>query len=125
MQLPEKDIAYLYDIYTCCIDIQCLINELTPYDFEKDKFKRLAVERSFEIIGIASNKISNETKELLQAVPWKKMIGFRNILAHDYGEIRIEKMWSIARNSIPVLKNEIEKLDEMKRYFETILAENS
>jgi len=37
-------------------------------------------------------------------------------LAHDYGEILAERIWAISRNSIQELKDELEKIDEIKEY---------
>jgi uncharacterized protein with HEPN domain len=53
---------------------------------------------------------------ILQNIPWRNIIGLRNKLAHDYGEILAERIWNIAKTSIPELLKEIEKLDEKKEY---------
>jgi uncharacterized protein with HEPN domain len=37
------------------------------------------------------------------AIPWKKIIGQRNVLAHEYGEVRHERMWVLATAEIPDL----------------------
>jgi len=52
----------------------------------------------------------------LESIPWKNIIGLRNKLAHDYGEILAERIWVISRNSIQELKDELEKIDEIKEY---------
>ena len=124
MHITEKDLSYLYDIYQNCIDILDYTSNIKSYTFEKDRMRVKAVERSFEIIGIASNKLSKEIKDSLTLIPWKQMIGFRNIIAHDYGDIRLEKLWDISRNSIPELKIELENIDELREYIEVYFKEN-
>jgi uncharacterized protein with HEPN domain len=36
-------------------------------------------------------------------VPWARLIGLRNILAHEYSEILIDRIWHIATVSVPEL----------------------
>jgi uncharacterized protein with HEPN domain len=118
MPLNEKDLSYLIDIVDCIVDITEFTNSIFYNDFEKDKMRKLAVERQLEVIGQAANKISKETQGLIKNVPWENIIGLRNKLAHDYGEILAERIWNISRTSIPELLNEIEKIEEIKEYIE-------
>jgi uncharacterized protein with HEPN domain len=119
MPLNENDLSYFIDIVDCILDILEFTNSVLYYEFEKDKMRKLAVERQLEIIGQAANKISKETQEQMQNIPWGNIIGLRNKLAHDYGEILAERIWNIAKISVPELLREIEKLDEIKEYIAT------
>jgi uncharacterized protein with HEPN domain len=92
MRLNENDLSYLIDIAECVLDIGEFTGSITYHGFEKDKMRKLAVERQLEIIGQAANKISGETRDALGSVPWGKIIGLRNRLAHDYGEILAERI---------------------------------
>ncbi|GHT75520.1 hypothetical protein FACS1894124_6990 [Spirochaetia bacterium] len=92
MQLNENDLSYLIDIVDCIMDINEFTGSIYYSDFEKDKMRKLAVERQLEVIGQAANRISKETQDSIQNVPWGNIIGLRNRLAHDYGEILAERM---------------------------------
>ncbi|MFP3090607.1 DUF86 domain-containing protein [Treponema sp. TIM-1] len=118
MPLNERDLSYIIDIVDCILDINEFTGSIFLIDFEKDKMRKLAVERQLEIIGQAANKISKETQDALVNIPWGKIIGLRNKLAHDYGEILAERIWNITKTSIQELLNEIEKIDEIKEYIE-------
>lgn len=72
---------------------------------------RGAVERHFEIIGEAARHVSEPGKSILTEIPWKSVIGLRNIIAHEYGEIRHEKVWGICKNRLPELIAQLECLD--------------
>jgi uncharacterized protein with HEPN domain len=119
MLLSENDISYLIDIYDCIIDINEFTNSIEYNQFEKDKMRKLAVERQLEIIGQAANKISLETQNNLDKIPWKNIIGLRNKLAHDYGEILAERIWKISKISLDELLKELEKIEELKEYINT------
>jgi uncharacterized protein with HEPN domain len=116
MPLNENDLSYIMDIADCILDILEFTSSVSYYEFEKDKMRKLAVERQLEIIGQAANKISKETQEQMQNIPWGNIIGLRNKLARDYGDILAERIWNITKKSVPELLQEIETLDERKEY---------
>jgi len=116
MPLNENDLSYFIDIIDCIFDINEFTNSIEYYQFEKDKMRRLAVERQLEVIGQAANKISIDAQNNLKNIPWKNIIGLRNKLVHDYGEILAERTWKISKDSIQGLLKELEKIDELKEY---------
>jgi len=63
-----------------------------------------------EVIGQAANKISIETQNSLKNIPWNNIIGLRNKLAHDYGEILAERIWKTSKYSLQELLKELEEL---------------
>ena len=121
MPLNERDLSYLIDIVDCIMDIKEFTESIEYDQFEKDRMRKLAVERQLEIIGQAANKISIETQNNLKNIPWRNIIGLRNKLAHDYGEILTERIWTISKKPIQELLNELEKLEEIKEYINSKL----
>jgi uncharacterized protein with HEPN domain len=116
MPLNENDLSFLIDIIDCILDINEFTKSIEYYQFEKDKMRKLAVERQLEIIGQAANKISVETQNNHNNISWKNIIGLRNKLANDYGEILAERIWKISQDSIQELYKELEKIEEIKEY---------
>lgn len=43
-------------------------------------------------------------------IPWAAMVGLRNIIAHDYGEVLVERIWIVATKNIPPLIGQIDPL---------------
>ena len=118
MPLNDNDVSFLIDIVGCIKDINEFTDGIHFYEFEKDKMRKLAVERQLEVIGQAANKITKETQDILENIPWGNIIGLRNKLAHDYGEILAKRIWTISKNAIPKLLKELEKVEELKDYIE-------
>ena len=119
MLLNEDDLSYFIDIIDCIIDINNFTKSIDFSQFEKDKMRKLAVERQLEIIGQAANKISTDTQNNFKNIPWKNIIGLRNKLAHDYGEILAERIWKISKYSIKELFEELKNIEELKEYIKT------
>ena len=105
MQPEDRDIAFLWDIFEAAKDIHDFVRRITFKEFSLDKKTRYAVERQLLIIGEAAKKISENYKQMHDEIPWKKMVGLRNILAHEYGEVLVERIWLIANENIPSLND--------------------
>ncbi|MCE5336617.1 MAG: DUF86 domain-containing protein, partial [Desulfobacteraceae bacterium] len=83
--------------------VQSFVDDISYDEYIHDRKMQLAVERSLEIIGEAARKISEPLKTSHPEIPWKSIVGLRNVLAHEYGEILQERIWSVATQRIPEL----------------------
>jgi uncharacterized protein with HEPN domain len=108
--MQPKDKGLLWDIRTAAADIEAFIKDVSYNDFVIDKRTRYAVERQLLVIGEASNHISEELMIEHPEIQWKRMIGLRNVLAHEYGEILIDRIWNICKSSVPELLRLIENI---------------
>ena len=73
---------------------------------------RSAVERQFEIIGEAVNKLAKEDEELAANISeYKRLIGFRNVLIHGYGDVDDYLVWDLVETKLPVLINNLNSID--------------
>jgi len=66
--------------------------------------------REFEIIGEAAGKISLKAQHQYPEIPWKQMIGMRNRLIHAYFDIDYDILWKTIQNSLPELRDKVEKV---------------
>lgn len=71
--------------------------------YSNDRRTQLAVERSLEIIGEAAGKVSESFRNTHPEIPWRQIIGQRNVLIHEYGEIKQERIWKVVKENIPQL----------------------
>jgi uncharacterized protein with HEPN domain len=71
---------------------------------------QLAVERELEIIGEAARKLSQAFKDAHTELPWAPIIAQRNVLAHEYGDIRQDRIWQVVSAHIPELIRILEPL---------------
>ncbi|MCX7030544.1 MAG: DUF86 domain-containing protein [Spirochaetes bacterium] len=79
-------------------------------DFEKDRKLQLAIERLLEILGEAARRVSEEFQKEHSEIPWRKIIGQRNVLAHEYGEIKLERIWVLVTENVVDLQRILEAL---------------
>jgi uncharacterized protein with HEPN domain len=69
-----------------------------------------AVIRRIIIIGEAANRVSEETQQNLNHLPWRKMVGMRNIVVHEYDDVNLNIIWDTLQIDLPILIGELEKL---------------
>jgi len=62
------------------------------------------------IIGEASKRVSETTRQTLTAIPWAAISGMRNRLVHEYDEIDLDVVWDTAVNGLPNLILELTKV---------------
>jgi uncharacterized protein with HEPN domain len=68
----------------------------------------------FEAIGESFKNIDNYSKKLFLSrypeIDWKNIIGFRNIIAHNYFDIDDEAVFDNCRNHLPPLLETVERM---------------
>jgi uncharacterized protein with HEPN domain len=105
----DNDIkTWLYDILQCISEIESYFEDKPKRfeDYTKDIKTKRAVERDFEIIGEAVNRILRKDVNFYIENA-QKIIGTRNRIAHGYDKISDDLIWSIVINHLPKLKSEI------------------
>jgi uncharacterized protein with HEPN domain len=110
MRSDQADKAYLWDMLDSALAIQDFVRGQTPHDYLTNRMLRGAVERNIEIIGEAARRVSDRMKAAHPEIPWQAIIGQRNILAHEYGEVRHEIVWHVASDRIPELISAIQAI---------------
>ncbi len=71
---------------------------------------RSAVVQKLAIIGEAAARLSEETRNRYPAIPWPRIVAFRNILIHTYFGIDWDEVWRAARNRCPVLSAQVAEI---------------
>jgi len=103
MQPDQRDAAYLWDMLDGARTVEQLSSGQDFAQYSKDRRTQLAVERSLEIIGEAAGRVSALFRNAHPEIPWRQIIGQRNVLIHEYGEIKQERVWKVVRENIPQL----------------------
>jgi len=65
-----------------------------------------------QVIGEASNKITNNIQDKYSSISWPQIIGLRNIIVHEYFGIDLEEIWNTIMIDIPKLKIDISRIVE-------------
>ncbi len=109
--MHPKSPKWLQDILEACELIQTATAGRTLADYGQDRLLRSAVERNFEIIGEALNRIRQNDPALAERIPENRaVIGFRNLLIHGYDSIDHSRVWEVIRHDMPKLLGQVAQL---------------
>jgi len=101
---------YFFDIWESICSIENFLGDKRDFfTYMENKMLRRAIEREFEIIGEAMNRIDKLLPDI--PIPAKhQIIGMRNRVIHGYDKIDDEIIWGTIIRHLPALKIEIEKI---------------
>ena len=103
MLSTERDAAYLWDMLDAALTVHEFTANVRFDSYNRNRMLQFAVERAIEIIGEAARNISDEFKQNHPEIPWRGIIAQRNVIAHEYGEIKQERIWIVVTKHIPEL----------------------
>ncbi len=113
--IKREYILYLEDMFQSMQRIEEYLGDL---DFRKFKMAYMVVDaiiRNFEIIGEASKNVPTEIQEKYPEIPWRKMYGLRNLIAHEYFGIDYEMIWEIAKSNLPQNRDDLAVIIEKEK----------
>ncbi len=101
-----------------CSEILHSIEQIKAYTKEIDEKRFLENEKEQDsvlmkllVVGETINKIKQKDPKILEEynhIPWTKIIGLRNIIAHDYFSVSAQEIWKIATKELneitPIIK---------------------
>jgi uncharacterized protein with HEPN domain len=83
----------------------------TLENYGADELLRSAVERKFEILGEALNRLDKADPNLANQIPERRqIISFRNVLIHGYDVIDEAVVWKIIHQDLPGLKQQVDSM---------------
>jgi len=103
---------FIEDILESIEKIQRYIKNLDYEKFKDNELVADAVIRNLEIIGEASKNIPDNIRAKYPNVPWRRMIGLRNITAHEYFGVDLNIIWEIITANLSETKPKIELMLE-------------
>jgi uncharacterized protein with HEPN domain len=102
---------YVADMKACCQRITEYTAGLNRQEFPTRRMVYDATLRNLELLGEAARNVPEEARALAPDIPWRRIVGVRNVLIHGYLGIDDDIVWDIIRNEIGRLLVALEKLE--------------
>jgi uncharacterized protein with HEPN domain len=106
----SDDLALLGDVLDAIQRVESYVRGVNKQAFLENLMMQDAVMHQIEIIGEASNGISDEFQEKHPNLPWMQMRAIRNKIVHDYRGINLQIIWETVKNDLPSLKEQVREL---------------
>lgn len=102
--------ACLHDAVSACLLIIKFTEGISLQGYQENLLVKSAVERQFEILGEALNRIKKLDSDFWQDISdGQKIIAFRNVIAHAYDVIDDEIVFLVIQKQIPQLAIDLQK----------------
>ena len=108
--MAKDDLVYIGHMLDTARTAAGKVRDKKRTDFDANEDLRLAVAHLLQIIGEAARQVSPSFRNAHSALPWKAIVGMRHKIVHDYLDVDYEVVWDTARNELPQLITELEKL---------------
>ena len=103
MPPEERDPATLWDMLDASRRILRYTAGKTIEDVGTDEILLDALIRQFTILGEAATRISPSFRAQHPEIPWKAIVGMRNVVVHQYDRVLIDTIWDAVTESVPTL----------------------
>ena len=107
MQDRLGDKVRLLHVIDAINEIECYLQDTDLEHFVKNSMMFNATLRQLEIIGEASNRLSEKILLNNPEIPWARIIGLRNLVIHEYFGIDDFTIWNVIKINLPDLKVKI------------------
>ena len=102
----------LQHILDAITEIESYTENVELEEFRSNSMMFNASVRQLEIVGEASNRLSDKLLEDNKNIPWAQIVGLRNLAIHEYFGVDKGSIWSIIKTNLPVFKNQISSIIE-------------
>jgi uncharacterized protein with HEPN domain len=86
------------------------IHEKSRQEYDQDDILRLGLTHLVQVIGEAARRVSEGFQDAHPEIPWRKIIGMRHRIVHDYLRVDEDILWQVVTNDLPELLVSLEKI---------------
>ncbi|MEW5928210.1 MAG: HepT-like ribonuclease domain-containing protein [Gemmatimonadota bacterium] len=69
-----------------------------------------ALIRQFTVLGEAAARISSALRSQHPEIPWRQIVGLRNVVVHQYDRVDLQALWDAVHEDVPRLVTSVEAL---------------
>ena len=100
MRERKRDKGRLEDILHSINNVQQYVTGVSFDTFVADSMRYYAVMKNIEIIGEAANMLTRNFRKEYHDLPWREIVGMRNVLTHGYANVSDIKLWKTATEDL-------------------------
>jgi uncharacterized protein with HEPN domain len=108
--MQKDDMVYVGHMLDTARLISSKVSGISRAAFDSDENLRLALTHLIQTFGESARRTSPAFQIAHLEIPWKRIIGMRHKVVHDYLHVDFQTVWEVATMNLPPLVAELEKL---------------
>lgn len=101
--LPERDRVFIAQMVEAAEAALEFIEGRSKEGVASDRLVGFAVVRAIQLVGQAARGVSVDVQAAHPEIPWRQMIGMRNVVVHDYADVDLGLVWKTVSEDLPGL----------------------
>lgn len=106
----SRDRQSIQDMWNAAQEILRFTADMDRHSLIIDRRTQAAVLYEIIVMGEAANRLSDDFRASHANIPWKDIIGMRNILAHQYDKVDADEVWNVVHRELPGLMEMLQPL---------------
>lgn len=108
MREHKRDRGRLEDILFYARNVEKILEGISFDEFAGDIRIYYSVMKQVEVIGEAANMLTRHFRDTHTELPWRQIVGMRNILVHGYSQVSDKDLWDTATSDITPMREQVE-----------------
>lgn len=99
----QRNKATIVDMIDAIEHILAYVAGMSYEEFARNEEKQDAVLRRIIVLGEATKRLSADFRELYPQISWKEIAGMRDVVVHNYDQIKVEIVWDVVQTDLSIL----------------------
>jgi uncharacterized protein with HEPN domain len=101
--MQHEDAVYLGHMLEAAHRAVQRVHGKSRAEFDADEDLRIILAHRIQVIGEAAARVSLAMRDAHPGIPWKRIVGLRHRIVHDYMNIDADILWEVVTRSLPEL----------------------
>ena len=108
--MQKDDTIYLGHMLDMARKAADRVRDRTRAEYDADEDLQMVIAHLVQIIGEAASRVSRQSRAQYTEIPWKRIVGIRHRIVHDYMDVDYDVLWEVATRHLPPLIEALEKI---------------
>lgn len=108
--MQKDDLVYVGHMLDMARKAIGKVHDRTRAEYDNDEDLRLALTHLIQTLGEAARRVSPPFRQAHPEIPWRKIIGMRHKVVHDYLEVDYDLVWDVATAELTPLVSQLGRL---------------
>ncbi len=93
-----------------CLDRIAEYANADRFRFDASHLVQDAVIRNLQTLAESSQRLSPDIKSTEPQIPWRELVGFRNVIGHGYLGVDLGAVWLVVEQDLPALGGAVNRM---------------